>query len=173
MLAGKSHISELSTYQTVTLSSKSRICLVVKWWIPSFQQQKYDLFGSFQGRINKKNLKWINMCTELTFTLKGVTKGVTAYLRSCPRILVQVTIYRRLLIGRDGHLPRPIRSLRYIVTFARIRAQVYAMKKTTAVTANKQLLLCVLSWLNCNSWPDVCKVWPHVVKPLVRIPYLI
>ena len=26
------------------------------------------------------------------------------YLITCTRILVQVTIYRRLLIGRDGHL---------------------------------------------------------------------
>ena len=38
------------------------------------------------------------------------------------RIFVQVTIYRRLLIGRDRHLDQS-RSLRYIVTCTRIRAQ--------------------------------------------------
>ena len=37
------------------------------------------------------------------------------------RILVQVTIYHRLLNERDGHLDH--RSLRYIVTCTRIRAQ--------------------------------------------------
>ena len=46
--------------------------------------------------------------------------GTTTAFRA--RILVQVTIYRRLLIGRDG-LSRPIKSLRYIVTCTRIRAQ--------------------------------------------------
>ena len=37
------------------------------------------------------------------------------------RTLVQVTIYRRIRIGRDGH--RPTRSLRNIVTCTRVRAQ--------------------------------------------------
>ena len=40
-------------------------------------------------------------------------------------ILVQVTIYRRLLI-RSRWQSRPIRSLRYIVTCTRIRALVYS-----------------------------------------------
>ena len=39
------------------------------------------------------------------------------------RILVQVTIYRRLMIGRDPS--RPIISLRYIVTCTRIRPCVF------------------------------------------------
>ena len=54
------------------------------------------------------------------FFCQNPKKSVPARLRnSCwGRILVQVTIYRRLLIGR------PIRSLRYIVTCTRIRALV-------------------------------------------------
>ena len=56
--------------------------------------------------------------------VKGLT---TAPFRA--RILVQVTIYRRLRIGRDGHLDkseatpsRPIQCLRYVVTCTKIRA---------------------------------------------------
>ena len=63
-----------------------------------------DIYEDFQ-------LKKTHFCLY-----KKYFSAVRVHLYTWARILVQVTIYRRLLIGRDGH-----RSLRYIVTCTRIR----------------------------------------------------
>ena len=41
---------------------------------------------------------------KIDLKYKKKIEGIVRYLWDWARILVQVTIYRRLLIGRDGHL---------------------------------------------------------------------
>ena len=63
------------------------------------------------------------------YSLRELAKLFSIFIYNTPRacIFVQVTIYRRFRIGREGHLD-PMRSLRYIVTCTIIRAQISCEK---------------------------------------------
>ena len=52
--------------------------------------------------VSTMHIHYANTETEIKIRRQVIILNTTAFTRA--RILVQVTIYRRLLIGRDGHL---------------------------------------------------------------------
>ena len=83
-------------------------------------------------------------CASISVRLSVDTERVWSWVR----ILVQVTIYRRLRIGRDGS-SRTIRSLRYLVTCTRTRALMLFLIPAHTITGACEVpnvLFFIASW---------------------------